>query len=72
MEEVPYLGAQDVIDEVMTLLARLENDRQEAQASYMNEIEKAQRLRDKIDDWQLKRMRELPSLVQRGTLVSFY
>jgi len=65
VEEVPYLGAQDVIDEVITLLARLENDRQEAQASFMKEIEKAQRLRNKIDDWQLKRMRELPALVQR-------
>ncbi|XP_005098448.1 coiled-coil domain-containing protein 178 [Aplysia californica] len=65
VEEIPYLGAQDVIDEVITLLARLESDRQDTQENYMKEIEKAEKLRQKIDEWQLKRMRELPSLVQR-------
>ncbi|XP_052059765.1 coiled-coil domain-containing protein 178-like isoform X2 [Mytilus californianus] len=62
---LPYLGAEDVLDEVVTLLARLENDRVEILKSLENEKEKVVRLNDKIDHLCLVRMRELPIAVQR-------
>ena len=65
-DELPYLGAQDVIDEVITLLARLENDRQVTYNSYLEEIARANKLIEKIDELQLRKMREMPALVQRG------
>ena len=65
-DELPYLGAQDVIDEVITLLARLENDRQITYDSYLQEIARANKLIEKIDELQLRKLREMPALVQRG------
>ncbi|RUS92112.1 hypothetical protein EGW08_000136 [Elysia chlorotica] len=64
-DELPYLGAQDVIDEVITLLARLENDRQVTYDSYLEEIARANKLIERIDELQLRKMREMPALVQR-------
>ena len=32
--EIPYLGAEDVIDEVITLLAKLENDRRDTKRTF--------------------------------------
>ena len=64
--EIPYLGAEDVIDEVITLLARLESDRQDTQGRFKQEMETAVTLKKKIDDLCLRRLRELPILVQRG------
>ncbi|KAK3089571.1 hypothetical protein FSP39_004696 [Pinctada imbricata] len=63
--EIPYLGAEDVIDEVITLMARLENDRMETESNLRKEKERVVRLNDRIDNLCLKRMRELPSIVQR-------
>ncbi|GFS13551.1 coiled-coil domain-containing protein 178-like isoform X2 [Elysia marginata] len=64
-DELPYLGAQDVIDEVITLLARLENDRQITHDSYLTEIARANKLIERIDELQLRKMKEMPALVQR-------
>lgn len=65
---LPYLGAEDVLDEVVTLLARLENDRIDILKALENEKQKVVRLNDKIDHLCLVRMRELPIAVQRGRL----
>ena len=66
--EIPYLGAEDVIDEVITLLARLETDRQDTQNRFQQEITTAATLKTKIDELCLRRLRELPVLVQRGEI----
>lgn len=62
---LPYLGAEDVLDEVVTLLARLENDRIEILQSLVNEKQKVVKLNEKIDHLCLVRMRELPIAVQK-------
>ena len=62
---LPYLGAEDVLDEIVTLLARLENDRMEILKSLVHEKEKVVRLNEKIDHLCLVRMRELPIAVQK-------
>ncbi|XP_046576697.1 coiled-coil domain-containing protein 178-like [Haliotis rubra] len=63
--EIPYLGAEDVIDEVITLLARLENDRHETEGKLEHERGRVTKLTSKIDDLCLRRLRDLPVLVQR-------
>lgn len=64
-KSVPFLGAEDVIDEVMTLLARLENDRQETDAAHEREKERVMRLASKIDSHCQRRITELPAVVQK-------
>ena len=63
---IPYLGAEDVIEEVMTLLARLENDRLETEEALVREKERVIRLGAKIDHFCTQRMVDLPAAVQRG------
>ncbi|CAL1526941.1 unnamed protein product [Lymnaea stagnalis] len=63
--DIPYLGAQEVIDEVIILLARLENDWHETQEAYLKEVARTEMLRAKIDELRLRRLKELPALVQR-------
>lgn len=63
--DIPYLGAEDVIEEVITLLARLENDRIETEKGLKNEKDRVVRLNNKIDNLCLRRMTELPAIVQR-------
>lgn len=55
-----------MIEEVITLLARLENDRAETEAALWNEKDKVVKLNNRIDALCLKRMNELPAAVQRG------
>ncbi|WAR24311.1 CC178-like protein [Mya arenaria] len=62
---MPYLGAEDAVDEVMTLLARLENDRQETENALEREKDRVIRLSNKIDHHRQRRMKELPEVVQR-------
>ena len=50
----------------MTLLARLENDRQETDMAHEREKERVQRLANKIDSHCQRRITELPEVVQRG------
>lgn len=64
--DISYLGAEDVIEEVITLLARLENDRIETEKGLKNEKDRVVRLNNKIDNLCLRRMTELPAIVQRG------
>lgn len=63
---IPYLGAEEAVQEVMTLLARLENDRQETEKSLEREKERVLRLGAKIDYHCQRRMKELPEVVQKG------
>ena len=63
---VPFLGAEDVIDEVMTLLARLENDRQDTDVAFEREKDRVVRLADKVDAHCRRRITELPAVVQKG------
>lgn len=64
---MPYLGAEEVVDEVISLLARLENDRMEVINKLELENDKVVRLNRKIDRLCLKRMVEMPAVVQNGT-----
>lgn len=63
---LPYLGAEEAVEEVMTLLARLENDRQETEKKLDHEKERVLRLGAKIDYHCQRRMKELPEVVQKG------
>lgn len=56
----------DVIEEVITLLGRMESDRLSTQDALVKERERVQSLRDEIDAQAYKRMHDLPLAVQRG------
>lgn len=56
----------DVIEEVITLLGRMESDRLSTQDALVNERERVQFLRNEIDAQAYKRMYDLPLAVQRG------
>lgn len=56
----------DVIEEVITLLGRMESDRLSTQDALVKERERVQNLRDEIDAQAYKRMHDLPLAVQRG------
>ena len=64
--EIPYLGAEDVIDEVITLLAKLENDRQDTKKNLQKEKERVDTLSSKIDSLSEERLLTLPDAVQSG------
>ncbi|KAL3868233.1 hypothetical protein ACJMK2_041064 [Sinanodonta woodiana] len=61
---IPYLGAEEVVDEVITLMARLENDRQETVNALEREKERVITLGNKIDDISLQKLRDLPKAVE--------
>ena len=56
----------DVIEEVITLLGRMESDGLSTQDALVKERERVQSLRDDIDAQAYKRMYDLPLAVQRG------
>ena len=64
--EIPYLGAEDVIDEVITLLAKLENDRRETKQNLKQEKNRVDMLSNKIDHVSEQRLQALPEAVQNG------
>ena len=64
--EIPFLGADEVIEEVITLLAKLETDRQETLSKLKNERDRVIILGEKIDALAIKRMYDLPEAVQKG------
>ena len=63
---MPYLGADEVLEEVTTLLAHLEKDRREVKKALEQERNRSQMLAAKIDKLAEKRMLELPASVQKG------
>ncbi|PIK35947.1 putative coiled-coil domain-containing protein [Apostichopus japonicus] len=64
-DELPKLGAEDVIDEVVTLLGRLESDRQDTESLLEKEKKRVVWLQGKIDTLAHKRLVELPKAVQK-------
>ena len=56
----------DLIEEVITLLGRMESDRLSTQDGLVKERERVQFLRNEIDAQAYKRMHDLPLAVQRG------
>lgn len=56
----------EVIDEVLLLLARLDRERLRLITLCEHEQFIRARLRESIDHWRLKRLRDLPLAVQRG------
>ena len=71
-EQTPYLGADEVIEEVITLLARLEKDRQETEDMYNKERDKAILLAEKINTLSSEKLRDMPLAVQQGSLIAFF
>ncbi|XP_033123693.1 coiled-coil domain-containing protein 178-like isoform X2 [Anneissia japonica] len=63
-EEVPNIGAEVVIDEVVTLLGRLETDRMDTEKTFYKEKQRVIWLRERIDKLANHRMQELPKAVQ--------
>nr|XP_054772719.1 coiled-coil domain-containing protein 178-like [Lytechinus pictus] len=64
-ESVPHLGAEEVIDEVVTLLGRLETDRGDTDDLFKKEQVRVGWLQGKIDRISRKRMYELPRVIQQ-------
>ena len=67
--DIPYLGAEEVIEEVITLLAHLENDRRDTKDLLREESKRVILLQERIDMMCHKRLLELPDAVQRGTVI---
>ncbi|XP_038056711.1 coiled-coil domain-containing protein 178-like [Patiria miniata] len=64
-DEIPHLGAEEVIDEVVVLLGSLETDRRDAQDLYEKECKRVLWLQAKIDRLAARRMFEMPRAVQK-------
>ena len=64
--DLPYLGADDVIEEVVVILAKLEKDRMETRSSLQKERDRGKKLRSKIDTLAQDRLINLPKAVQKG------
>ncbi len=67
---IPCLGAEDVVDEAVSLLAKLEDDRVETKNQLESEKERVQMLSSKIDALADQRLKALPLAVQKGTLLN--
>ena len=66
LEDIPHLGAEEVIDEVFNLLGRMEADRTDTCTLYDKEQKRVDWLQGRIDKLAAKRMHELPKVVQNG------
>ena len=56
----------DVVEEVIRLLARMEDDRLSTQEMLVNERNRVNKLRSLIDGLAFQRLTDLPSAVQKG------
>ena len=66
MTELLHLGAGEVLDEVLRLLARLELDRQTTFEKITSEICRVAELQNRVDRLALARIITFPSVVQKG------
>ena len=57
----------EILDEVLILLARLDRERLRLINSCSREIQIRERLKESIDHWRLKRLHDLPLAVQKGS-----
>ena len=65
-DHLPHLGAGDVIDEVVALLAKLECERFEVLEALQRERRRSQVLKLKINEFCKRRLVDLPKAVQAG------
>ena len=65
---LPYLGAEEVIEEVVLLLAKMETGRKDHLDCLAKERQRSEMLKCKIDHYQSDRMLNLPVEVQKGKL----
>ena len=56
----------DVVEEVIRLLGRMEEDRLSTQEMLVTERQRVNHLRSQIDDLAFKRLLDLPAAVQKG------
>lgn len=70
VNDLLYLGAGEVIEEVIKLLARLELDRRSTFEQLEAEKYRAAELQNRIDRLSFARLIAFPSIVQRGILVN--
>ncbi|ELT93268.1 hypothetical protein CAPTEDRAFT_227270 [Capitella teleta] len=63
--EAPYLGIEDVTEEVILLLAKLESDRQETLNQLYSERDRVKMLKHKINSLAEQKLVELPVAVQK-------
>ena len=61
---------EEVLEEVLLLLARLDRERLRLINACEREQEIREKLRDNIDQWRLKRLKDLPLAVQKGSSLS--
>ena len=64
--QLPYLGGDEVVEEVIALLAKLETDRQEVLESLKTQRLKSKQLKMKINEFCKQRLCDLPRAVQAG------
>ena len=64
--QLPFLGGDEVVEEVIALLAKLENDRQETLEALKVQRVKSKQLKLKINEHCKKRLCDLPRAVQAG------
>ena len=64
--EAPYLGIEDVAEEVILLLARLESDRQETLKQLYGERDRVKMLKHRIHSLAEQKLVQLPVAVQKG------
>ena len=70
VSDFPYLGAEEVVEETVTLLAKLETDRQDTLAKLAAERDRVKSLGEKIDKLAEKRLLDLPAAVQKGNVLN--
>lgn len=63
---------EEVLEEVLLLLARLDRERLRLINACEREREIREKLRDNIDQWRLKRLKDLPLAVQKGSFSCFF
>jgi hypothetical protein len=59
---------EEVLDEVLLLLARLDRERLRLINACEGEQDIRTKLRENVDHWRLKRLRDLPIAVQKGSI----
>lgn len=71
-EEPELLPGHNIVEEVLTLLGRLETDRVNTEQMLVKEKERVKQLGRSIDEHACKRMHELPVAVQKGHWIHIF
>lgn len=62
----------DVVEEVIRLMVRLEDDKLSTQEMLMKEVKRLKHLRSQIDHLAFKRLVDLPAAVQKGMVLKLW